>query len=152
MAFGPGGAAASQIMEDRVHTFRRSGQLVGALSAAVLLAVPTAAQAPELAMLGALDKGSWEVSERNGTARQRLCVRTGREFIQLRHRQPGCSQLIVQDELNEVTVQYTCRGNGYGRTTVRRESSDLVQISSQGVLNGAPFSLKGEARRRQGGC
>jgi hypothetical protein len=125
-------------------------QLLG-LASASLLTFPSAAQAPELAMLGTLEKGNWVLRERNGSERQRVCVRTGRELIQLRHRQPGCSQLIVQDEPDEVTVQYTCRGNGYGRTTIRREGSALVQIRSQGLLNGAPFTLDGEARR-QGAC
>lgn len=129
----------------------KASGLLALCGAAVLLAYPTAAQAPELAMLGSLEKGRWELRERGNGTRHQLCVRTGREFIQLRHRQPACSQLIVQDEPNEVTVQYTCRGNGYGRTTVRRESSALVQFSSQGVLNGAPFSLEGEARP-QGNC
>ena len=84
-------------------------------------------------------------------ASTRICVRTGREFIQIRHRQPGCEQFVVQDDPNEVTVQYTCRGNGYGRTTIRREGAGLVQIRSQGIRGGAPFSLDGEARRT-GGC
>lgn len=126
-------------------------RLLGCFGAAAVMTIPSAAQGPELAMLGTLDKGSWEVRGRGDGARQRLCVRTGRELIQLRHRQAGCSQLIVQDEPNAVTVQYSCRGNGYGRTTIRREGSGLVQIRSQGLLNGQPFSIEGEARR-QGSC
>ncbi|GGD62772.1 hypothetical protein GCM10011411_23800 [Aurantiacibacter arachoides] len=58
---------------------------------------------------------------------------------------------MVRDGPREVTVQYTCRGNGYGRTTIRRESDTLVQIRSQGIEGGAPFSIDGEARRT-GGC
>jgi hypothetical protein len=130
-----------------MRAFRNASRLVATCGAALLAALPGAAQSPELAMLGSLERGSWEIRERGGNERQRLCVRNGRELIQLRHRQPGCSQLIVQDEADEVTVQYTCRGNGYGRTTIRRESNVLVQISSQGLLNGAPFSLDGEGRR-----
>ncbi len=102
-------------------------------------------------MLESLDKGNWELRERGNGTRHQFCVQTGRELIQLRHPQPACAQLIIQDEANEVTVQYTCRGNGYGRTTIRRESNALVQIRSQGVLRGAPFSLEGEARP-QGSC
>lgn len=121
------------------------------LAAVALLAIPAAAQAPELAMLNQLEKGSWELRNRADGTRQRICLRTGREFIQLRHRQPGCNQLIVQDDPDEVTVQYTCRGSGYGRTTIRREGSGLAQIRSQGILNGTPFTLDGEARK-QGSC
>lgn len=98
-------------------------------------------------MLGSLDRGSWEFRERSDGSALQLCVRTGRELIQLRHRQLTCERFVVEDEPGEVTVQYTCRGNGYGRTTIRRESAGLVQIRSQGIQGGMPFSLEGEARR-----
>lgn len=119
------------------------------LTANVVLGVgawPVAAQAPELAMLDTLAKGGWVLSLRGEAPEQRVCVRTGREFIQLRHDQKGCSRYIVEDEALQVTVQYTCRGNGYGRTTIRQEGRGLVQIRSQGIHGGTPFSIEGEAR------
>lgn len=119
--------------------------------AAVAFATPVAARAPSLAMLGTLEKGGWELRDRQSGARHKICVRTGREFVQLRHRQSNCSQLIVQDEATEVTVQYTCPGSGYGRTTIRSEGTGLAQIRSQGILNGTPFTISGEARK-QGKC
>jgi hypothetical protein len=122
------------------------------IAAAVALAsVPLAAQAPELAMLNDLAKGAWNLRIRDDGSQQRICVRDGREFIQLRHRQPGCSQFVVQDGADEVVVQYTCRGNGYGRTSIRREGNGLVQIRSQGIEGGTPFSFSGEARQ-SGSC
>lgn len=126
------------------------GKFVGLASiaaAAVVALTPATAQAPELAMLNTLSPGSWEFRERDDGETMRICVRNGRELIQLRHRQPGCDQFVVQDEASEVTVQYTCRGNGYGRTSIRKEGSALVQIRSQGIHGGTPFSLVGEARR-----
>ena len=124
----------------------------GALSlGALLVAMPTEAQAPGLAMLGTLTKGAWTLRDRDDGSVQRICVRDGREFIQLRHKQPGCSPFVVRDDPGEVVVQYTCPGNGYGRTSVRRESSTLVQIQSQGIIDGGPFSITGEARHA-GSC
>lgn len=117
-----------------------------AAAALVFALAPVSAQAPELAMLDTLTEGAWSLRLRSEGTTQRICLRTGREFIQLRHRQPNCEQYVVQDEANEVTVQYTCRGNGYGRTTIRREGSDIIQVRSQGIYGGAPFSLEGEAR------
>ena len=114
--------------------------------ALLLSAIPSGAQAPELEMLTKLDKGQWELRNRSNGDRQRICLRTGRELIQLHHQQPGCSRFVVQDDANEVTVQYTCQGSGFGRTTIRREGSSLVQIRSQGMARGTPFSLEGEAR------
>ena len=102
-------------------------------------------------MLDTLTRGTWELRMRSDAPPMQVCVRTGRELIQLRHRQLTCDRFIVQDEPGEVTVQYTCRGNGYGRTTIRRESAGLVQIRSQGIQGGTPFSIEGEARRT-GAC
>lgn len=120
---------------------------VGALAAAVgLVSAPVEAQAPELAMLDTLAKGAWTLRVRDDGSQQRICVRDGREFIQLRHRQASCSRFVVQDGADEVVVQYTCRGNGYGRTSIRREGNALVQIRSQGIEGGTPFSFSAEAR------
>jgi hypothetical protein len=119
----------------------------GAAAAALTLAgAPLEAQAPELAMLDTLAKGAWNLRIRDDGSERRLCVRDGREFIQLRHRQSGCSRFVVQDGADEVVVQYTCRGNGYGRTSIRREGSSLVQIRSQGIEGGTPFAFNAEAR------
>lgn len=125
---------------------------VGGVAVAIMIAsAPLEAQAPELAMLDSLAKGAWNLRIRDDGSQQRICVRDGREFIQLRHRQPGCSRFIVQDGADEVVVQYTCRGNGYGRTSIRREGNALVQIRSQGIEGGTPFSFSAEARR-SGSC
>ena len=112
-----------------------------------LMAAPGEAQAPSLAMLDKLQTGQWEIRYRGDEPAQRLCARSGKDLIQLRHRQPGCNRFIVEDGASEVTVQYTCKGNGYGRTSIRRESSALVQIETQGIEGGLPFSLTGEGRR-----
>ena len=100
----------------------------------------------ELAMLDGLTKGAWNLRIRDDGSQRQVCLRTGREFIQLRHREPGCSRFVVRDGADEVVVQYTCRGNGYGRTSIRREGSSLVQIRSQGIQSGTPFSFSAEAR------
>jgi hypothetical protein len=124
-----------------------AARCVAGLTALVMLAAPAAAQAPELAMLGTLSPGSWELRLRGDNARRIICLRNGRELIQLQHRQAGCTTYVIQDDPQEVTVQYTCRGDGYGRTSIRREGSGLVQVRSQGIQGGAPFSIDGEARR-----
>ena len=119
--------------------------------ATLLIGAPVLGQATELAMLDSLSRGAWTLRIRDDGSEQRICVRDGRELIQLRHKQPGCSRFVVRDDAGEVVVQYTCRGNGYGRTSIRREGSGLVQIQSQGIIDGAPFSISGEARH-SGSC
>lgn len=122
-----------------------------ASAAALVLALPAAAQGPELAMLDGLTKGGWSLRIRDSGSEQRICLRDGRELIQIQHRQPGCSRFVVTDQADQVVVQYTCRGNGYGRTSIRRESPGLVQVQSQGIHNGTPFSFTAEARHA-GAC
>jgi hypothetical protein len=115
------------------------------------LALPVAAQSDSLSMLEGLSKGEWTIKHRDGSADRKICVRTGRELIQLRHEEPDCSRFVVEDATSKVTVQYTCPGNGYGRTNIRRETGGLVQIESQGIASGLPFQFAAEGRRT-GSC
>ena len=59
-----------------------------------------------------------------------------------------CSPHFSRQTLySDVTVQYTCPGRGFGRTHIRRETRRLVQIDTQGVAEGLPFSASIEGRR-----
>ncbi|WP_233999930.1 DUF3617 family protein [Porphyrobacter sp. TH134] len=122
-----------------------------AAGAAILLTAPSLAQGSGLAMLGTLAKGEWTIKQRGEKRERKICVKSGSEVIQLMHRESGCSQFVVEDGAARVTVQYTCPGNGYGRTSIRRETSALVQLESQGIHDGMPFQLTAEARRT-GAC
>lgn len=113
-------------------------------------AVP--AQAPSLAMLDRLEKGSWQLRERGKDAvLQTICVGDARRMIQIYHPRASCSRYIIEDTPNSVTVHYTCPGAGHGRTNIRSETNRLVQIDTQGIADGKPFSQAIEARRT-GGC
>lgn len=122
--------------------------------ATALFAVPVAtigypaiAQAPELQMLNSVDRGLWQLRYRSGTGPKNICVRNGRELIKLKHGGSDCNRFVVENGSKQITVQYTCQGNGYGRTSIRRETASLVQIDSQGISGGMPFELSAEARR-----
>ena len=107
----------------------------------------TAMAQTSLGMLETLKSGAWELRYRDGTPPRRLCLKSGRELIRLRHPRGNCNRFVVEDNRNSVTVQYTCRGDGYGRTAIRREANGLVQIESQGIKGGRPFQFSAEARR-----
>ncbi|MFN3429589.1 MAG: hypothetical protein ACK46X_06520, partial [Candidatus Sericytochromatia bacterium] len=49
-------------------------------------AMPGLAQGNGLAMLGTLAKGEWTIKHRDGSPDRKICLRTGQELIQLRHR------------------------------------------------------------------
>jgi hypothetical protein len=121
-----------------------------ALGCAAASAVP--AQAPSLAMLDRLEKGSWQLRERGKEdVLQTICVGDARRMIQIRHPRSTCSRYVIEDTPNSVTVHYTCPGAGHGRTSIRSETNRLVQIDTQGIAEGRPFSQAIEARRT-GGC
>lgn len=121
---------------------------VAALSGAT--AVP--AEAPSLAMLDMLEKGSWQLRERGNTVvAQTMCLGDARKMIQIFHSRATCSRYVIEDTPKSVTVHYTCPGAGHGRTTIRAETNRLIQIDTQGIADGKPFSQVYEARR-SGAC
>lgn len=126
----------------------RIGRSTLFMAAFAAVAVPAHGEKPALAMLDQLDPGAWELRERgDGPTTRNLCLDSGRRLIQLRHPGLPCSTVVIDDQANDVTVQYTCRGRGYGRTHIRRETNALVQVDSQGIVNGLPFSFVAEARK-----
>jgi len=106
------------------------------------------AQRPSLAMLDQLQPGQWEVRDRDlAGGRSRICIESGRRLIQIRHMREVCRSFTVEDTADVVTVHYTCPGNGYGQTSVRFESAQLVQLETQGIAQGLPFNFRAEVRR-----
>ena len=130
-----------------MKTVTKTCLVLGALGAGSALA----AQGDALGMLAKLQRGQWTVSSRDGGPSRTVCLGDAAQLVQLRHAGSACSRFVVEDAADKVTVQYTCRGNGYGRTSIRKETNALVQIESQGIEGGLPFQFKAEARR-SGAC
>ncbi|MDJ0643850.1 MAG: hypothetical protein QNJ15_13640 [Erythrobacter sp.] len=135
----------------RISRSSKGGLAAAACVVVCAFGIPAAAQSDGLAMLSGLAKGEWTLKYRDGSPERKICVRSGLELIKLRHSDPNCSRFVVEDAASRVTVQYTCPGNGYGRTDIRRETGSLVQIESQGIVSGQPFQFNAEARRT-GSC
>lgn len=112
------------------------------------LSAPVTGQGRQLTMLDQIPDGRWELHFRGRSDQvQRLCLRDARALIQLRHPEQSCDRIVVEDGSDSVTVQYTCRGRGYGRTHIRRETAQLIQVESQGIAGGLPFDFAAEGRR-----
>ncbi len=125
-----------------------SGAVIAVVGFAAVAVPGAEGQRRPLAMLDGLADGRWELRIRDDKNHiERLCLRNGRSLIQLRHPDLGCETLVVEDSSDSVIVQYTCRGRGYGRTHIRKETSSLVQVETQGVAHGLPFAFSAEARR-----
>ncbi len=103
-----------------------------------------------LTALRQLEKGQWELRERGArpvAGPQRICVGDPAQLLQVKHRDGGCSRFVVADTAQRTVVTYQCDGRGNGRTDLRVETPRLVQIDSQGVIDGAPFAVSIEGRR-----
>ncbi len=119
-----------------------------ALGFAGLAMSPVQSQHRELTMLDQLSDGRWDLHSRGKPDEvQHICLRNGRTLIQLRHPEQPCERLVVEDHPDSVTVQYTCKGRGYGRTRIKRESDRLIQVETQGIAGGLPFDFAAEGRR-----
>ena len=102
--------------------------------------------------------GSFGITPSNSSAGRRggcasappvgqLCVGDVSRLTQLQHGTTPCEQYVVRSLPNSVTVSYSCKGQGQGLTTIRKESGKLIQIQSQGIRNNAPFSFSVEGRK-----
>lgn len=127
----------------------RCGLGMLALCAAGLSVGAARALPQRLAMLSTLERGGWTLRIDDGGAEtdRRICLHRGTEFLQIQHPGEPCRRYVLEDQPTRVVIQYSCRGGDFGRTEIRRESAGLVQIESQGMEDGRPFSVRAEARR-----
>ena len=99
-------------------------------------------------MLSRLETGQWELRGGSGNARiGAICLGNPILLTQPRHGAAPCTRDVVAADADSMTVNYSCPGQGRGRTTLRFETPRLVQIDSQGLDHGMPFALRAEARR-----
>ena len=110
------------------------------------------AQASDLSLLETLDRGLWELRSvggggGSGASVAKMCLGDPSRLTQIQHNDFPCSRYVVRSTPTSVTVSYSCRGQGQGLTTIRKESGKLIHIQSQGIRNNSPFSFSVEARR-----
>jgi len=122
----------------------------GALGLAGILAVagPVFALAlPKLEALARLEPGRWQLRDSEGAAARSICLADPAVFVQLEHEGVSCGSEILASEAGAATVEYTCPGRGFGRTSIRVETPRLARIDTQGLADGRPFAYRVEARK-----
>ena len=123
-----------------------------AAACAFVLALPGFAQVPGSgSVLDRLEPGLWELRNASGASLGSICLGDPAGLGQVQHRGAACAREVVESADRSATVQYSCRGIGSGRTTIRFETPRLVQIDSQGLDQGTPFAIRAQARR-SGAC
>lgn len=122
-----------------------------ALPYVLLLLLATAGVAKpvgDMAMLDSLDRGMWQLRPMGASAPMtKVCLGKMENLTQIQHSGLACDQYVVRSSANSVTISYTCKGHGQGLTTIRKESSRIIHIQSQGIRNNAPFSFSAEGRK-----
>ncbi len=103
--------------------------------------------------LDRLGLGQWQLHEIGSADTPRLmCVHNPLQMIQLFHPRVQCTRFTIDDAPDHTTIHYTCRGRGYGRTTITLENPNLIRLDTQGIDPlGQPFDIVYEGRRT-GAC
>jgi hypothetical protein len=101
---------------------------------------------PDLEALSKLERGRWQLRDSAGQSRS-ICLGDPSALIQLEHEGVSCEQEILAGDKGGATVQYTCPGRGFGRTSIRIETPRVARVDTQGLVDGRPFSYRAEARK-----
>ena len=122
------------------------------LAGTILLSLTSAAialtPANDLSLLNTLERGQWSFRAVGAEAPlTKICLGNPEVLTQIQHAGVSCERYVVRSTVNSVTVSYTCKGQGQGLTTIRKESNRIIHIQSQGIRNNAPFSFSVEGRR-----
>lgn len=128
--------------------------ILSLLSLPVATAALAYAPSGEIALLKTLDRGLWTFRSVGGgglEAADKLCLGDALRLARMQHLDAQCSHYVVRSQPNSVTISYSCKGQGQGLTTIRRESGKLIHVQSQGIRNNAPFSFSVEGRH-MGAC
>ena len=118
------------------------------LSAAGLAAPLYAFATGGASAFGQLERGRWQIRDLDADVdRQSLCLGDPILLAQLEHQGPPCAREIIDSGPTGGTVRYTCRGRGFGHSTLRIETPRRVKIHTQGINGAQPFDFRAEARR-----
>jgi hypothetical protein len=101
---------------------------------------------PALTALGGLERGQWQLRDAEGGVR-RMCLGNPAALLQIMHGNAQCEHFVMENTPRGATIRYTCPSHGHGRTSITVDTPRVVNIETQGVANGAPFSEQFEGRR-----
>lgn len=106
------------------------------------------AQAQDSQLLSTLKTGLWQFTEpaKGPNVVDAICIGDVTKMVKIKNKDDVCTLKMLASTPNSVTYDYRCAGKGQGRTTIRKETSGLVQIASQGITDGQLFNFTLEAR------
>jgi len=117
--------------------------LGGAMLGAWTLAV---AQPPSA--LSQLSPGLYEIAGLPGAkAPARECLGDITLLGQFEHRRNSCTRKILNASGNAVTINYECKGGGFGQSKLTMITPRNLRVETQGIADGLPFNYVLQARR-----
>ena len=122
---------------------------VAALSlAGAALAGAAVIAAPRPAALAQAVPGLWEVAGYPGAkGPARECIADLVQLAQYEHRHQRCTSSLVNDRPPSTTIEYSCQGGGFGRSTLTMITPRSLRIETQGISDNLPFNYTLQARR-----
>lgn len=115
--------------------------------AGVMAGAAMAAGAVQIAALGEVTPGEWQLKEIDGTETKTLCLADPSLLFQVRHVGASCKRTVIDSAAKAATVQYSCASGGSGRTTLTVRSPQSIKVETQGMSGGAPFAVDYDAKR-----
>ena len=122
----------------------------------VALGLVAAAPAPSLKLMsGGFEPGLWQITPLDEDSRMRMpqgamqCLVDPTMLLHAGQDSPGtsCGHTVVEDSADRATVTYVCKGQGYGRTSIRRSGASGFTVNAQGIAGREPFEMRGEYKR-----
>lgn len=130
----------------------RRAHLLLCLSSVGLLA---AASAPSLKLFsGGFEGGLWQMTPLDADGQMRspngaaVCLVAPDRLIHTGHSTANgdCGHTIVEDGADRATVTYVCKGQGYGRTSIRRDGDGFI-VDAQGIDGRNPYQMRAQYKR-----
>jgi hypothetical protein len=90
--------------------------------------------------------GLWEIS-RHGASPTRQCVADPLALAHYEHRAAACSRDFSDETSSQVTVNYRCKGGGFGESRISVLTPRSLRIETQGIAGDGPFKYVFQARR-----
>lgn len=110
----------------------------------------TAQRDPVPNALNGIERGQWQLKAADGGLRQ-LCMRSPADLLQIMHGNTQCEHFVMDSSARGATIRYTCPSHGHGRTAISIDTPRVINLETQGVMDGSPFSERFEGRRT-GAC
>ena len=130
-------------------------RLILATSALVLLG---GAGAPQLQLFtgGGFSAGQYKITPVDDDSKMRQpggaaqCLTSPDFIIHAGHDAASagsCEHTIIENTPERAIVTYVCKGQGYGRTDVRRDANGVFVVEAQGIAGKDPYDMRGEFKR-----